>query len=867
MSLLRTIAGRSLRQRRSRTLFSVAGVALGVATVVGVFTLDHNTVLGLSLPGLIDWKPALEVRPSSAVSDPRTELSEMPGVAGVSAFFQNDVLVRRESRPDSMTARLFGLDADGLGKIDAVRIAEGRTLDRGALEREALIGVGVADAFSLKPGDEIVLARPGSSAERACLDGVIVDRDPEATEGPGPETFRVVGILARENLGRRSQGEVVVVDYRHGRELYAGVHVEPVFWVRQDPAVDIERLRTSLGASFSYELNKSVVIGAAADERAFRNGVRMSGLLALVLGLYVIFHTLSMSLVERVREVATLHALGATRRQIARIFLTEAVVIAALAAVFGLAGGLAMARGLLLLGITTLGTGHHIRVFDVPWSVVLPLTGLGVGMALVGSVYPLFRARHTDTVAALRGEDALHKRSVARGFHMFAALLLVVLLPALYFVIAPVVGEAQSMLVGAVLAAVGLLALLVILPLVIPALLTALFEVLARPLEALWPLSGRLAARTIRASPARLAVSAAALALVTAAFVGLKGMTASLRGEIVQWAEHSILDKFYVSSLPDVPIEALSQVLEDSDPDGKSFLGIETATVRTYVPFLLLGLHPKEIASYGPCHDDPSMLRAIAQGEGVIVSQRLARHFGYAVGDRVHVSNAGGVVRDLTVLAVSDAYGYFPNPDERMYGIVGTGFMKSNFCLEVDELSEAAVRLAPGADADHFKAAIQEFIPTLRATNFRTGESLVNVHLVDIDRDFFLFDIILGLTAMLAGLGVLNGQLLATLERAKELGVLKALGVTRGQIAGTVLCESLVIGVLGALVGTLLGAVLTPVIVRALESLSGLDLPNVSAGMWLVLCPVGAIVVALAAAVYPIVRINRMDAVAAVRTG
>jgi putative ABC transport system permease protein len=344
-------------------------------------------------------------------------------------------------------------------------------------------------------------------------------------------------------------------------------------------------------------------------------------------------------------------------------------------------------------------------------------------------------------------------------------------------------------------------------------------------------------------------------------------MTASLRGEIVQWADGSIIDKFYVSPLPDVPIEALSQVLEDSDPDGKSFLGVETATARTYVPFLLLGLHPKEIAHYGPCRDDPSMLRAIAQGDGVIVSKRLARHFGYAVGDRVHVSNASGVVRDLDVVAVSDEYGYFPNPDERMYGVVGTGFMKSNFCLEVDRVREAAIRLAPGADADHFKAAIQEFIPTLHASNFRTGESLVDVHLVDIDRDFFLFDIILGLTAMLAGLGVLNGQLLATLERAKELGVLKALGVTRAQIAGTVLCESLVIGVLGGLVGTALGAVLTPVIVRALESLSGLDLPNVGAGIWLVICPVGAIVIALAAAAYPIARMNRMDAVAAVRTG
>ena len=113
-------------------------------------------------------------------------------------------------------------------------------------------------------------------------------------------------------------------------------------------------------------------------------------------------------------------------------------------------------------------------------------------------------------------------------------------------------------------------------------------------------------------------------------------------------------------------------------------------------------------------------------------------------------------------------------------------------------------------------------------------------HLEDLARDFRLFDLILGLTALLAALGVLNGLLLSALERTKELGVLRALGASRRQIAGMVLAESAIVGILGGLLGTALGAVLTPVIVRALEALSGLDLPNVTAGWWLVWVPVGA---------------------------
>ncbi|MFN0243273.1 MAG: ABC transporter permease [Planctomycetota bacterium] len=875
MSLAPVLAARNLRRRPARTAFSILGVAFGVAIVVGVFTLDHNTVLGLSLPGLTDWKPALEVRPARSVSDPLADLRAMPGVAGVSPFFQNDVSVRAPARPgaaldpamlEPRTVRLYALDADAIERLDALRIAEGRSLEPSGAQREVLLGQNLAEDLGVRVGDELALARPGPTARRDCVDGefVVIDGDGAGGELAVEAPFRVVGLLARERIGRTAQGSVVVVDYRRGRELYAGVHVEPVFWIEQDPAVDIERLQASLGASFSYELNQSVLVGAAADERAFRNGVRMAGLLALVLGLYVIFHTLSMSLVERVREVATLHALGTTRGQIARIFLCEAVWIALAAAVLGVAGGLALARGLLLLGITTLGTGHHIRLFDVPWRVVLSLTGLGVGIALCGSVYPLVRARHADSVAALRGEASVRAGGVSRGFHLFAALLIAGLLPALYFAIVPVVGEAQQTLVGAILAAVGLLAALVILPLLVPAVLGVASNAIVRPLERLWPLSGRLAARAIRDSPARLAVAAASIALVTAAFVGLKGMTASLRGEIEQWAGGAIANKVYVRGLKDVELPRLREELALRGIDAE--LAIETASVRTYVPFLLIGLHTSEIARFGPCRDDPVVRAALERGNGVIVSERLARHFRYEIGKRLHVANAGGTVQDLEVVAVSDAYGYFPNPDERLYGIVSAEFMRKNFCLDVDTLTEIALHVEPGTDLDGIEAVVRSACPGSKLS-FTRGSGVLHAHIVDIDRDFLLFDIILGLTAALAGLSVLNGQLLAALERAKELGVLKALGVTRRQSAGIVLCEALVIGVLGGLLGTALGAALTPVVVRALEALSGLDLPNVAPVSWLIACPIGAVLLSLAASVYPILRIQRMDALAAVRTG
>jgi putative ABC transport system permease protein len=379
---------------------------------------------------------------------------------------------------------------------------------------------------------------------------------------------------------------------------------------------------------------------------------------------------------------------------------------------------------------------------------------------------------------------------------------------------------------------------------------------------------GRLAARSIAEGRARIGVSTAAIALVAAAFAGLKGMTASLRGEIEVWAQDALVDKVYLGNLPPVSFQDLRNRIESmyaGQPGG--LVAIENGSARTYVPFLLLGMRTRELSRFGPCKDDPAIGRALEKENGVILSKQLARHLEYELGDRVHVANASGAVEDLKVVAISDAYGYFPHPDERLYGVVSDATTARAFCLEAGTGRECSVLLRPGSDPEIVRAAVRDLCPDLSGLRFETGRGLLQAHLDDIDRDFRLFDIILLLTAALAGLGVLNGLLLSALERTKELGVLRALGASSGQIAGMVMLESAVVGLLGGLFGTALGALLTPVIVRALEGLSGLDLPERTAGAWLWICPLGSLCLALLASIYPIRRMNRTSAVAAVRTG
>lgn len=877
MGLAVLITRRSLLQRPGRSLFAVLGIALGIATVVGLVVLDINTVLGLSRARARTGMADMELRAADGKGS-IDELREMDGMSLVLRTFQNDaVLHLPDLEPDSTApgsprnpsrVRLVGADLEDLDEFETWSLERGAMPSGEQRMQGVMLGLGVAEELGLEVGGSVLLSRPRRLGKRECVDGKLVAVAGSAErDQPLQQRFLITGLLAREGLGRRFAGRVALLDYDAGAALYPKQRLQTVYWGQRDKAVDVERLENSLATSYSYELNQGVILGQAADERAFRTGVRMAGLLALVLGLYVIFHTLSMSLTERVREVGTLQALGATRPQVARVFLLEAMLLSGTGAVLGVVGGLGLARLLLSLRITTLGVGKVIEGFHIPWDTTLSLAGMGFIVAMLGSVFPLAALGRVDTAAALRGED-LRSGRAAFGFQLFYALLISLLLPALYFVIVPVVGEFTEEMVSVVLGALGFLGLVVLLSMVAPRILSGLCSILTKPFTYFWPLAGQMAARTIAVSPARVGASAAALALVTAGLVGLKGMTRSLAAEVDVWAEEAVSHKVWLRNMPDVAYDELAEVLSGA-PD---VVGIEKGNARVLAPFLLLGTAPDGLASYGPLAEEVRLMRRFREERGMIVSRRLAKKFDYKFGDMVPIARANGDVVEFTVLAVSDAYGHWPFPDERMYAVVADRWLEKDFCKDTATVNEVALYIEEDGDPQAAQAIAEAFLaerfPRWQGNlRLHTGAEVRVDHRGDIVRDFVLFDVLILLTGCLAGLGVLNGMLLAALERAKEFGVLTALGTTRRQIAGCVLLEAAVVGLVGGVLGAALGAGLTPLAVTAVQELAGLDLPLRGAGPWLPVGVLGALCVSVLASIYPIWRAGRFDPVRAVRTG
>ena len=880
MGLSLTMVRGSLWRRPARTFASVLGVALGIAIVVAIFTVDYNTILRAH-PDRGEWKPDLEVQPTRDLGDPGGTLSQVEGVGLSAAVYKASLEAFRTDKSDdkpgetALGVSLMAMESAKVAEMGVLVVESGQFL--GTEANRILIGRAMAESLRLKPGDTVYLAPPARVASKDCIEGQIVVK--AAPPAPQRMAFQIDGVLAFENVGQYGGGKVVVMNSFAALDLFGDRFLEPSFWVARDPSVDVERLEAGLGQDFSYNLRAGSIVGQKADERAFRNGVRLAGMLALGLGLFVIFHTLSMSLVERMREVAVLGALGASRAQIAWLFFAEALLIAALAGLVGLFGGLGLAQLMLNNGISSLGlTSMVAGYFDVPWREVLGLTGLGVVIALIGSVFPLLRARSGDLTRGLRGEDLEADRPQHRGFNLLAAILIMGVMPVVFLTLVPLVGEAGQDLLTIVFMGVAVLLLLVGTPLLVPSVMSVVARKLSAPLARVSPFAGLLAGRSIARTPSRIAASVAAIALVTAAFVGLRGLTGSLHYETKLWAQEAIDYKVFVHNLGGADWQQVSSDLKGHADLGAQVLGVEPGSFRIESPFRIVGIDIEQAAQYGPLAADAVLVQAMQAGPGILISSRVAVQRGLKVNDTVPIATPSAGVQRFVVMGITDQYGYFDDPHERAYGVISVDHFRRYFCLDTDYTDTLAVRLKGGAGFEEARDLILPIVrESLRTTGHSaeaiesmtsiTGSRIREYEINDILRDFLVFDIIILLTLLIAGVGVLNGQLLAALERFKELGVLRALGASPKQIRNSVLFESCVIGSIGGAIGVALGYGMVYLMIDALKLLSGLELPYVGFQWDYLLAAVGAFLVTIVAGFYPVWKMNRMSPVRAVRTG
>lgn len=854
MRALMMLAWRNLSVRPGKTVASVLGVAVGIATVVSVLTVDHNTLLtqqSLRAPTEPDSDLVLQPVPGafSSFEEMAEALRTAEDLRGIAGFARATyTLVAPEGRAG---IELLAVEQEALTIHDGYAVAEGHDLDFRSDAPELLVSAGVAERVGLAVGDlvELVYTPRMRGPVVACRDGELVEIAPaRGTAARGEQhEFRVAGILAPSRLGYPKNR--VVCSLAVGRAVM-GDRFKPQFWgnIRLERA-DFQTVEAGLRQRFVPFQPTRALAGLAPEEAAFRNGVRFCGFLSLFLGLYIIFNTMSMSLVERVQQIGLLRALGVTNGQLLVVFLLEGLMLALGGAALALLLAWGIVRAFVVMDVTTLGWGRPLVIHEVPWGPIGVVLGAGITFALLGVLYPFVRAARLSVIEALRRGVIELRRDPFTGVRRSLLLGILLVVPLAWFVGAPSDEVMPVALYRAVLLCLGMTGGVFALLLLAPGLLAGLADLCTRPFRG--P-AVKLARMALRTSRHRVFGTASGLMLVFAAIFLVLSVLGSLEAETRAFADRALAQRLFLKTGP-LHDGALAELREV--PGLRTLVPLN---VETYAPFVVRGVDDR-VLQLGSLSGDPYVRARFAGERTIVLSTRCADDYGYEAGDVVVlVTESDGPV-GFEVLAVTDEYGFAP--DERVFAVVSARNMKRYWCLTGEGLGDDFAAWAPDVgpgDLDQIRSEIAAIVGDENLLSLRRGEEITAGYLEDLERDFAIFYAILALTVLLAGVGILNAMVIAVMERRREIGLLRSIGLTGGQVGTMLLVESGVLGVLGGAFGLLLGIPLAIVVTRALTEVSHLELGFQMSPRTLGAVAVGAVVVSVLAVAYPALRANRL---------
>ncbi|HLQ38927.1 MAG TPA: FtsX-like permease family protein, partial [Planctomycetota bacterium] len=367
------------------------------------------------------------------------------------------------------------------------------------------------------------------------------------------------------------------------------------------------------------------------------------------------------------------------------------------------------------------------------------------------------------------------------------------------------------------------------------------------PLRRLFPLAVFLLRTVLQRGAGRLAAAVCGLAAVLLALLGLKSLTASLRAEVRAFAAEALEGRVFLEGPAVTPAVAMALAALPG------VAAVEPQAGLAPVGFLPGGLALESAAAAGGAleqHRDAAGRYASRERRTLVASQRLAAKMGWRPGSLVPLADRNGMPVSYEVLLVSDRSGY--QPSERAWAITSPYWLQHDFCIPPACVGRITLRLQPGADPGVVLARADQALPG--RTGKRRGDYIREFHLFDVTRDFMLFDLLLLLILLLAGIGLVNGMTIAALGRIREFGVLRALGVGAATLRGIFLLEGALVALLAAGMALLLCLPMAKLLIAGLNKVAGLHAPVELPVKWMWATPGIALLVGLLAAVLPGLR-------------
>jgi putative ABC transport system permease protein len=668
------------------------------------------------------------------------------------------------------------------------------------------------------------------------------------------ETFTVVGIAGFGDADNLGGSTTAFFELATAQRLMGEKGLFDTIIVKADESVAADQLADRVGSTLPGRF-EALTGDAVAEERAadvkdglgfFTTMLTAFAGIALFVGSFIIFNTFSMQVAQRTRELALLRAIGATRRQVLRTILAEALVLGAAASAVGIVLGVAMARGLSKLFEVFGFTMPAMTTVLEPRTVVVGLL-VGTVTTVVAAVSPARRATRVLPVEALRDSAPTAGRSSRMRLGIGALLAVGGVTALLLALFGP--APAALLVVGVVASIFGV---------------TTLAPVFMRALVAAvgWPLRGRgvageLARQNAMRNPRRTASTAMALVVGLTLVATVSVFAASLKASFSDVLSSSTNGDLYVltptSQSPGFSPEVITTV--------RGVDGVETVSPTGSGTGKFAG-RTGEFTSVDPTTVEAALVLGMVDGDaseltddGVMVREDLATEHGWAVGDTITGSFPGARHAQLEIQGVYDGEGFV----NTAYTVTGTAHTR--FYPERLE-GTAVVIVEDGEDVAVVEERVAEAIADRPDATVMDEEEFQGAMSSLIDQMVGLVTVMLLLAVVIALLGIVNTLALAVFERTRELGLLRAVGMTRGQVRAMVRWESVVISTIGALVGAGLGIGLGLALVKAVAD-EGIDKIAVP-GPQLALYVLAAALAGIVAAIGPARRASNVDVLRAV---
>jgi len=840
---------RGLSTRKLRSVLSAVAILLGVAMISGTYVLTDqitqafDDIFAKANEGtdvVVARLPAFDTSQQDAGPLPASVVTQVEGVPGVRRA-QGQIVATGSLVVDGDKVDSQGGPGIVFSNVDEPfntnELVDGELPADGG---EIAVDKGLADREDLEVGQEVGL-----------------------TTRTGVQQVRIVGVFrfAASSIGGAS---IVIVTLQDAQAWFDRAGQVSLIRVQAESGVApeelVRRIQPVVGPGIEVQTGAQAGVEDAKeindDIGTFLTpALLVFGIVGVLVGAFVIFNTLTITVAQRTRELGLLRSIGASRGQVLKNVMLEALAIGILASVLGLLVGLGFAKLLNVL-FEAAGAGLPTASPELRPRTIVVALAIGIVVTLVAALIPSLRATRVPPIAALR--EGLMGQRAKRGIvaPIVAGVIGVV---GVLLIVSGLFGGGGtnqvlfSMAGGAlfIFIAMGVLARYLVKPLA---------GAIGAPLEALFGASGRLARENAARNPSRTASTSAALmigvGLMVFVAIFAKGISDSFTGSIDKVVQGDLI--IQGEGFQNIPVGSVETIRGAEGVESVLPVGFSEVRIDDGATNFMNGIDPA-LASRALDFDwqdgGSDALFDQLRGDGAVLEEGFAEDRGIDVGDTMKVTSIDNVSREFRVL------GIYKDP------ILFTGFTVSDAAYD-DLVTDAdpgviVVRFVPGADA----AATQERVQTALAAAYPTAEVRSDEEYKEnvaggIDDFRNLLYALLALPVVISLFGIVNTLVLSVFERTREIGMMRAIGTSRRQVRSMIRQESIITAVIGGVLGLIIGLFFGWIITKALED-DGLTF--VVPWLQLLIFLVMAVIAGIIAAALPARRAARLDVLKALQ--